>query len=150
MGKKILKIAHNAPYEIKNSTLFYLQHGDAWYSNIIWQNDDEFTYIDLDQLGYWPAIYDIIYGLTVKFKEKAFSIIEYDLYKEIEILFNHFNISFSIDVLDCYYVEFLKIWTEKDPKIYCNYIKPFFALDSRFQQVHNFLTPYSGVLTLMN
>lgn len=38
--------------------LLFVQHGDAYGNNIIWQDDDNFVCIDNENVGLYPAFYD--------------------------------------------------------------------------------------------
>jgi hypothetical protein len=40
------------------NTLF-LQHGDAWRDNVIWTDESHFVFIDLDDIGYYPPLFDV-------------------------------------------------------------------------------------------
>lgn len=42
----------------KVPVMFLVQHGDAYGNNIIWQDDDNFTCIDNENVGLYPAFYD--------------------------------------------------------------------------------------------
>ena len=138
-AKMVLKMAKNAPYEIKGNTLYYLQHGDAWYANIIWQDEGSFTYIDLDRLGMWPALYDVIYGLLVSFQEDAFVLFERDLFNDIKDLFFSLNLEFSFNTLDIYYMEYLKIWFKRKSSIAQRYIRPFYKISEKYLIARSFL-----------
>lgn len=135
-ARDVIKIMRKTDYIIKNNTAYFIQHGDAWFGNIIWTSEKSYVYIDLDRIGYWPALYDIIYGFTVALREKAFSIIETELYEDIYNLFISKGLCFSIDILDCYYSSFIKIWKKREPYIAERYIKPFYSLDERYKKVH--------------
>lgn len=131
----VIRKTYNTEFVIKENAIYYIQHGDAWFGNVIWTNDRTFVYIDLDRMGYWPALYDIVYGLTVALKEEAFSLIENELYDEISCLFEHMGFHFSIAFLDDAYANFIKIWKKRDPQISAKYIQPFYSLDDRFVKV---------------
>lgn len=131
-ARSVLQIAQTVDYEIREGVLYYIQHGDAWFENIIWRNDFDFVYIDLDRLGLWPALYDVIYGLLVAFGKDAFLIIENNLYSYIKKLFIYKGLDFTVETLDIYYASFINIWNKKDSKIAYKYLKPFCFLDDRF------------------
>lgn len=40
--------------------LLFIQHGDAYGNNVIWQDDDHFKCIDNENVGLYPAFYDAI------------------------------------------------------------------------------------------
>lgn len=136
---KILKLAKSAKHYFNDNTLYYVQHGDAWFDNIIWIDERNFVYIDLDRIGYWPALYDLIYGFVVAFRDEAFIMIEEYLYDEIADLFCSFNIKFSIGILDYYYTCFIKIWLLRDSHLAKKYINPFYSLDERYDNVKRIL-----------
>lgn len=45
--------------------LLYLQHGDANRTNIIWRNMDDFVFIDLDNISYYPPLLDVFHYLCM-------------------------------------------------------------------------------------
>lgn len=52
----LLSFGLNAPIDKRSQT--YLQHGDANAYNILWTNESEFAFIDLDDIGYHPILED--------------------------------------------------------------------------------------------
>ena len=140
-AKTVLKMACKAISKIEGGFLYYVQHGDAWYENVKWQGD-RFTYIDLDRIGFWPALYDIIYGLTVAFNNEAFDIIEKELFNDINELFTLKGLNYNIAELDKYYSAFIKIWAKRDKCIAVKYISPFKRLGDEFAQSKKALTDF--------
>lgn len=50
--------------EIHNEICF-LQHGDAQRLNVLWNENDSFTFIDLDNMKYYPPMLDVFHYLNV-------------------------------------------------------------------------------------
>jgi hypothetical protein len=78
------------------NTLF-LQHGDAFFGNMIWTDENHFVFIDLDSIGYYPPLFDVIWYLRY---------LSYDLQgmihllRENEELLDEVCIKAGIDITD--------------------------------------------------
>ena len=44
-----------------NDEYLYFQHGDMKVDNIIWIDDTNYVFIDLDNMGYHPLLYDVLH-----------------------------------------------------------------------------------------
>lgn len=131
-AKCVLNDSCKAKSETRNGVTYYIQHGDAWYQNIIWYSETDFKFIDLDNIGMWPAFYDLILCLTVSFGSNAFSIIENDLMDEVRHLCQSKEIVLKDHWLDRYYYEFVKIWLQRERSVYERIIRPFYDLDDAY------------------
>ena len=57
----LCEYAGKAPAIINNDDYLYLQHGDMKAGNIIWTEDTNYVFIDLDNIGYYPVLYDVLH-----------------------------------------------------------------------------------------
>lgn len=130
-AKKVLYYSKKGIFDLRNGVVYYPQHGDSWYNNIIWTSENDFKYIDLDRIGMWPAFYDVIYGFVVAFKEKAIDFIESELLDDMGALFESFLIQFSKYTIDIYFSEFIKIWEKRDRVLAEKMINPFSSIERR-------------------
>lgn len=55
---------------------WYVQHGDCKNANIIWDENDKFTLIDLEAIDFYPALYDVFYYLFISKKEQSIGILK--------------------------------------------------------------------------
>ena len=59
---------------------WYVQHGDCKNANIIWDENDGFTLIDLEAINLYPALYDVFYYLFITKKEESISVLKSDVF----------------------------------------------------------------------
>jgi thiamine kinase-like enzyme len=87
------------------NTLF-LQHGDTFWGNMLWTDENHFVFIDLDSIGYYPPLYDVIWFLWhCKYDVQGMVHVLHENYEElldavcikagIDITDNPFDILFS-------------------------------------------------------
>jgi thiamine kinase-like enzyme len=64
--KKLLLMATQAKNkQDKEGNLLYLQHGDANRANIIWTDESNFVFIDLDNISYYHPLLDVFHYLCM-------------------------------------------------------------------------------------
>ena len=103
----------SAVKENEYKEVFFLQHGDAKYDNIIW-NKDSFMFIDLDGIQFLPPLFDFFYylnsrGYSLKDIERfieKYNALANRIYKKANILDN----SNPLDILLYRYVLQFKKW----------------------------------------
>ena len=61
---------------------WYVQHGDCKNGNIIWDNDNSFTMIDLEAINLYPPLYDVFYYLFISKKEDSVAILKSEEFLE--------------------------------------------------------------------
>lgn len=49
-----------------------IQHGDAHFGNVIWLDNNQFAFCDLDFIGYKPLFYDVIHYVASTIRSKDF------------------------------------------------------------------------------
>lgn len=70
--KSIIKYQFlNDKYINKDDDIYVFQHGDFQRINILWLDMNKFICIDLDDIGYYPILYDLIkYLYSAKYTKK--------------------------------------------------------------------------------
>lgn len=61
----ILKAAVSSEIVNLSNVCFYVQHGDAYGSNVIWKSNKEFITIDNEGVGLYPAFYDAFMLISI-------------------------------------------------------------------------------------
>lgn len=97
----------------EDNEVLFLQQGDAKCSNIIWINDD-YRFIDLDNLDFLPPLFDVFHYLAGYKLEDVLVILEknIDLIKEICKRANIDSHSNLLDILFSKYIAQYRKWGE--------------------------------------
>lgn len=95
----------------QESILTCVQHGDVTWGNIIWQNENDFVFIDLDSISIKPLFYDLFYFISLNMGGlKTLLQISDKLVNEFEEIFNKYNLHFEKQDLDKYLSLFVLSW----------------------------------------
>lgn len=87
----------------KNGVISYIQHGDPGLGNIIYKNKDKPFFIDNDNIGFYPALYDCFVIIT--YMDDGFSSLKSFYDDNIDCLkskFDLFRIVFDKKIFDYY------------------------------------------------
>lgn len=97
LSKENKYVIHN------NCGIAYIQHGDPGLNNVIYRNGNEPVFIDNDNLGFYPALYDCFVLIT--YMDDSFSLLKKFYSQNLEKLklkFASFGITFSDSAFDYY------------------------------------------------
>ena len=100
---KLFEYACMSPIRVdQNGKGLYLQHRDAWRQNIVWLDDKDFVFIDLDTIGYGPLFFDIIYycSMTREMTLNEISSIIVNKKEYIKRIYKRFDIKVDNNFLD--------------------------------------------------
>ena len=99
--KNLLMYALTADSKKDGDRVLYLQHGDVKDDNILWINDSDFIFIDLDFIGYKSILYDCIHFLFSRFYSmKSIEDFFNRNKREIRSLLLRFQIEFNSQTID--------------------------------------------------
>lgn len=104
----LCRYAQTAPSIFKDNGWRYLQHGDMQARNIIWTDDTDYVFIDLDNLGYHPLMYDVLHlCFSVNMSLRAITETIESNSEIIKVIFDRFGIDFNNNYLDSIYFEYV-------------------------------------------
>lgn len=112
--KRLFEYALESPTKVEKDEYSYLQHGDAKRNNIIWIDENNFVFIDLDNISYRPILFDVLhYCAMVNMSLDEIVLILNDNISLIEMLLSKFGLAFSEESLDyifyCYARFFIRL-----------------------------------------
>ena len=97
--------------------VFYVQHGDATGGNLIWQNNDAFLAIDNEQVGLYPAFYDIFHLISITVETPKDFISQCGKTRKFfERFCRKWNLAFNSDLIDSYVSYFVYFRMRSYPK----------------------------------
>lgn len=100
-----------------NDVLFYPQHGDCHSKNVFWDDKENPTLIDLDDVNSYPVFYDIFYYVIASKHEEAFLFFKSIKFGESLKKFGDKNSLFvNKDVVDFYVGAYAYFWINQMKK----------------------------------
>jgi hypothetical protein len=113
--KHLFKYALSAKCCIDDGVCKYIQHGDVKPNNIIWLQDNRFVFIDLDEIGFKPLLFDILHycAMSNMSLEDIIIILENNTTSIVKILSN-FGLGFDSDSIDTIFYEYVMFFVQLD------------------------------------